>query len=71
MMLQQVWANAFGPYLPWSDAFIIDESLPAQVAEQIAGAADVAAVLDCWRTKMYAAVDEIVRRFKEETAARS
>jgi hypothetical protein len=64
MMLRQVWSNAFEPHLPWSDAFVIDHSLPAEVASQIAGTADVAAALDCWRDKMVAAVDEVVRRYK-------
>jgi hypothetical protein len=69
MMLRQVWANTFGCLGPLEEAFVIDHSLPAQVAEQIASPADVAAALDCWRTKMVAAVDEVVRRFKEETAS--
>jgi hypothetical protein len=61
MMLRQVWANAF-THLPWSDAFVIDESLPLEVTRQIAGPQDVAAALDCWRSKMVAAVDEVVIR---------
>jgi len=69
MMLAQVWSNAFGCLGPLEEAFVIDESLPGEVVEQIAGAADVAAALDCWRDKMVAAVDEVVRRFKEEVGA--
>jgi len=63
MMLRQVWANAFSA-LPWSDAFVVDQSLPAEVDRQIASPADVAAALDCWRTMMVAAIDEVVRRYK-------
>ena len=66
LMLRQVWSNVFGCLGPLEEAFVIDQSLPAQVAEQIAGAADVAATLDCWRDKMVAAIDEVVRRFKGE-----
>jgi len=66
MMLRQVWANTAGPHLPWSDAFVIDHGFPYAVVEQIAGADDVAAALDCWRNMMVAAIDEVVRRCKEE-----
>jgi hypothetical protein len=67
MMLRQVWANTF-IYSAWDKAFIIDESFPSEVTRQIAGPADVAAALDCWRNKMVAAVDEVVRRYKGEAA---
>jgi len=65
MMLQQVWSNAFGCSGPLDRTFIIDESLPSEVVEQIASPADVAAALDCWRAKLVAAIDEVVRRYKE------
>jgi hypothetical protein len=68
MMLRQVWANAFEPHLPWSDAFVIDHCLPCEVVRQIAGTADVAAALDCWRNMMVAAVDAVVARYKIEGA---
>ena len=60
-MLRQVAANAFTA-TSFEEFFVIDESLPKEVARQIAGAADVAAALDCWRDKMHAAVDDIFLR---------
>lgn len=63
MMLRQVWSNAFST-LPWDDAFAIDESFAYEIRHQIAGSADVAAALDCWRNKMLAAIDEVVARYK-------
>jgi len=65
LMLRQVWNNAFD-YPAWDEAFFIEDRLPVEVVRQIAGPADVAAALDCWRNKMIAAVDAVARRFKEE-----
>jgi hypothetical protein len=69
MMLRQVCSNN-STHLPWGYTFTMDDSLPAEVVEQIVDPADVAAVLDCWRSLMVAAIDEVVRRYKAEAAAR-
>ena len=61
-MLRQVAANAFG-HLTFEDLLTIDESLPGEVSRQIAGSADIAAALDCWRDLMHAAVDAVVERY--------
>lgn len=62
-MLRQVAANAFR-LISFEELFVIDESLPAAVTEQIAGSADVAAALDCWRGLMHAAVDAVAEHYK-------
>jgi hypothetical protein len=67
MMLRQVAANAFS-FTTLEEFFTIDESLPSEVASQIATLTDVAAALDCWRNKMVAAIDEVVRRYKGDLA---
>jgi prophage regulatory protein len=74
MMLRQVWNSTFAPpaklreewatFGPWEEIFIIDESMASEVARQIASPADRAAALDCWRNKMVAAIDAVVRRYK-------
>jgi hypothetical protein len=66
-MLRQVWSNHFLPYSSWDHAFIIDESLPQAVASSLHPFPDeMAATLDCWRSKMIAAVDEAVQRCKND-----
>jgi hypothetical protein len=62
-MLRQVVFNAWNPaHMPFEDFFVIDQSLPEEVTRQIAGSADVAAALNCWRNMMVAAIDEVVER---------
>jgi hypothetical protein len=65
-MLRQVANNAFGR--GWKEPFVIDESLPAEAAKQIASPEDAAAVIDCWRGMMHAAVDAAAERFKAARA---
>ena len=61
-MLRQVVANRFGGVTSLEEFFVIDATLPAAVARQIATPADVAAALDCWRDLMHAAVDDVYLR---------
>src|SRR2546429_4774292 len=49
----------------FDELFIIDESLPVYIARSLHPMpAEMAAVLDCWRNKIGAAVDEVVQRYK-------
>jgi len=50
------------PHSSWHTAFIIDESLPGAIAYSLHPMpAEIAAALDCWRDKMVAAVDKVIR----------
>jgi hypothetical protein len=62
------WDGAFVSS-SWDGAFIIDESLPVAIVRSLHPMpAEMAAALDCWRSKMVTAIDNVVRRYKTVTA---
>jgi hypothetical protein len=62
-MLRQVAAIG-SPDLTFNELMGVSDELPSEVIRQIAGSADRAAVLDCWRSMMHAAVDAVAERYK-------
>jgi hypothetical protein len=48
---------------------MIDESLPVAIVRSLHPmSAEMAAALDCWRSKMVTAIDNVVQRYKTVTA---
>jgi hypothetical protein len=61
-MLRQVAANIGN--ITFEDLTHVSEELPSEVVRQIAGVADRAAALECWRSMMHAAVDAVAEHYK-------
>jgi hypothetical protein len=63
-VLKQIWRNHFET-LEWERAFELDESLARAIAYSLQPMpAEKEAALEYWRERTYAAVDEIVQRYK-------
>jgi hypothetical protein len=62
IILREVAAH--NPHLTFEDLMGVSDEMPSEVCRLIADSTDRAAALECWRSMMHSAVDEVANRYK-------